>query len=361
MKILWEPTRSHTILWEPYKLCQYDFIMRRRFHLQPVLSNPHAFIRPWCLSDHDLVNQSLKMIRSVVSRVFWPLRCQGGATLTRSVSQSHAKTRAYSSVSTSHREIWGEGSDDYKGYLAKREKVLDTLLNGPKRFQRISERQDRSDVPIEAMKADCMGRYFITHRGCQVMKGGDDLTLLQLLLWYLRPATVIELGTFTGGSAVWYSDMMRMMGIESQVYSMDVTHSNIEDRVKEIKPDNVTFLLGDSNAIEKTFTKEFLNDLPHPWLISEDSHTNIYGIMEYFNQFMRTNDYFVVEDLSPIKPQKMGVGRINPEYKLAGSYGLDVLKKFLSDYEDSFAVDSFYTDLFGYNGTWNWHGFIRKM
>ena len=68
-----------------------------------------------------------------------------------------------------------------------------------------------------------------------------------------------------GGSAVWYSDMMRMMGIESQVYSMDITHSNIEDRVKEIKPDNVTFLLGDSNAIEKTFTKEFLNHLPHPW------------------------------------------------------------------------------------------------
>ena len=141
------------------------------------------------------------MIRSVASRIFWPLRCFGG-TLTRSISQSQAKTRAYSSVSTSHREIWGEGSDDYKGYLAKRETVLDTLLNGPKRFQRISEREDRSDVPIEAMKANCMGRYFITHRGCQVMKGGDDLILLQLLLWYLRPATVIELGTFAGGSAV---------------------------------------------------------------------------------------------------------------------------------------------------------------
>ena len=207
----------------------------------------------------------------------------------------------YSSVSTSHREIWGE-EYDYKGYLAKREKVLDTLLNGPKRFQRISEREDRSDMSIDAIKASGMGKYFITHRGCQVLKGGDDIILLQLLLWYLRPATVIELGTFTGGTAVWYSDMMRMMGIESQVYSLDITHSYIEDRVKEIKPDNVTFLLGDSNAIDKTFTKDFLHDLPHPWLINDDAHTNIYGIMEYFNQFMKTNDYFVVEDLSPIKP-----------------------------------------------------------
>ena len=188
---------------------------------------------------------------------------------------SQAKTRAYSSDSTSHREIWGEGSHDYKGYLAEREKVFDTLLNGPKRFQRISEREDRSDLTIDAMKPNCMARYLITHRGCQLLKGADDLILLQLLLWNLRPATVIELGTFTGGSAVWYSDMMRMMGIESQVYSMDITHAYIEDRVKEIKPDNVTFLLGDSNAIEKTFTKDFLHDLPHPWLIHEDAHTNI--------------------------------------------------------------------------------------
>ena len=308
------------------------------------------------------------MIRSlsVVSRSYWQLRCfESLCTPTHSFrgmrTPSQAKTRAYSSDSTSHREIWGEGSHDYKGYLAKREKVFDTLLNGPKRFQRISEREDRSDLTIDAMKPNCMARYLITHRGCQVLKGADDLILLQLLLWNLHPATVVELGTFTGGSAVWYSDMMRMMGIESQVYSMDITHAYIEDRVKEIKPDNVTFLLGDSNAIEKTFTKDFLHDLPHPWLIHEDAHTNIYGIMEYFNQFMKTNDYFMIEDLSPIKPQKLGAGRITSEFDVAGNYGLNVLKKFLSDYEDDFAVDSFYTDLFGYNGTENWHGFIRKM
>ena len=76
---------------------------------------------------------------------------------------------------------------------------------------------------------------------------------------------------------------------------------------------------------------------------------------------MKTNDYFMIEDLSPIKPQKLGAGRITSEFDVAGNYGLNVLKKFLSDYEDDFAVDSFYTDLFGYNGTENWHGFIRKM
>ena len=270
-------------------------------------------------------------------------------------------TRAHSTTTTSHDEIWGKGTHDYSAFVKKREKVLDSLLNGPDRFQRISEREDRCDMPIETIKVNCMGKYFITHRGCQLLKDSNDIILLHLLLWYLRPATVIELGTFTGGSAVWYADMMRMMGIESQVYSMDITYLNIEDRVKEIKPDNVTFLLGDSNAIENTFTKEFLHDLPHPWLIIEDSHTNVYGLMKYFSHFMKTNDYFVVEDSSPLIPRTLGTGRFNLEYEVAGTHLLDVLKKFLSDYEDSFAVDSFYTDLFGYNGTCNWHGFIRKM
>ena len=311
------------------------------------------------------------MIRNVVSRIHWPLRSSSIPRNLLCTSQSRSNlatrphlqtgTRAQSTITTGPDEIWGKGTNDYSEFKKKREKVLDSLLNGPNRFQRISEREDRCDIPLEAIKVNCLGRHFITHRGCQLLKDGNDLVLLQLLLWYLRPATVIELGTYAGGSAVWYSDMMRMMGIESQVYSMDITHSNIEDRVKEIKPDNVTFLLGDSNAIEKTFTKDFLNDLPHPWLICDDAHTNVYGFMEYFNQFMKTNDYFVIEDSNPLVPFTVGTGRVHLEYEMTGTRLLDVLKKFLSDYEDSFAVDSFYTDLFGYNGTWNWHGFIRKM
>ena len=264
---------------------------------------------------------------------------------------------------SSHKEIWGEESDNYKHYLEQRSKVMDALLNSPNRFQRISEREDRSDMPPETCKAHCMGRYFITHRGCQLLKAADDMIIFQQLLWYLRPATVIELGTFTGGAAIWLADMLRLMEIKSRIYSMDVDLSTIEDRVKELQPENVTFLEGDSNTIEKTFTEDFLSELPHPWLVIEDSHTNVYQVLKYFHRFMKPRDYFVVEDLNVDLPCQLGFGRIYPEveYKRAGSKGLEILKKFLSDYSEHYAVDSFYTDFFGYNGTWNWHGYICKM
>ena len=114
-------------------------------------------------------------------------------------------------------------------YLSLREKVLDERLNGPSRFQRINEREDRSDVPVEAIKAQCTGKYLTEHRGCQVMKCAGDMIINQQLMWNLRPVTIIELSAFTGGSAVWMADMMRLMEIQTTIYTMDIDLSTIEN------------------------------------------------------------------------------------------------------------------------------------
>lgn len=250
----------------------------------------------------------------------------------------------------------------YEEYKKARDTALDKLLNSPNRFQRIGEREDRSDYPPESLKAQSMGKCISSHRGCLLLKSADDVMIVQQLLWHLRPATVIELGTFTGGSALWLADMLQVMDIPSQIYSMDITLSNIEDRVRELKPQNVTFLQGDCRKIEETFTAELLKSLPRPWLVIDDAHVNVYGVLEYFDKFMSTGDYFIVEDTNPDIPSKLGYGHVcKVEYKKLGMASLEVLKKFLTDYSEKYAVDSFYTDFYGYNGTWNWHGYIRRM
>ncbi len=55
------------------------------------------------------------------------------------------------------------------------------------------------------------------------------------------------------------------------------------------------------------------------------------------------------------------MGRIYPEYIPWGPDKLNALKKFLSEYQDHYSVDTFFTDYYGYNGTWNWHGYVRRM
>ena len=79
---------------------------------------------------------------------------------------------------------------------------------------------------------------------------------MQQLLWEVKPQTVIEIGAYMGGSALWVADMLKMFGIKSRVLSMDIDLSLLDPVAKKY-PD-VTFIEGDSNDIEKYFPEELL-------------------------------------------------------------------------------------------------------
>ena len=94
-------------------------------------------------------------------------------------------------------------------------------------------------------------------------------------------------------------------------------------------------------TLKKTFTNHFLQDLPHLWLVIEDSHTNVYGILKYFHDYMQTGDYFIVENLNPDLPVDFGYDRIFPcTYKRAGDAGLKKLKAFLTEYSHTRLIPS---------------------
>ena len=252
----------------------------------------------------------------------------------------------------------------YESYPKINKDARQSLLQSPKRFQAVSEREDRSDITIESIKAHARGRYFIRHRGCMVMKTADDQAIMKELFSILQPATVIELGTYTGGTALWMADTLQLEGVSCSIYSMDINIGLVEERVKELKPENVTFLQGDSNKIAEIFGNDLLKTLPHPWIIIDDAHVNVVEVLEHFAAHMTTGDYFIVEDTNPHLPTNIA-GRegdsIFPKYVPMGTRLLDCVKTFLTRNKKEFAVDSYFTDFFGYNGTWNWHGYIRHM
>ena len=251
---------------------------------------------------------------------------------------------------------------DYTNCQKVNKQLRSDLMYNPNRFQHITDREDRSDIPKEAVKAHASGKYITTHRDCDVMKCPEDLIIYTQLFWYLKPATIFEIGAYSGGMALWMADMMTLMGAECDIYSMDIDLSLLQDQVKEIKPPNVHFIQCDSHKIDEAFPREALRKYPHPWVVIEDAHVNFDGVLGHFHQLMEVGDYFVVDDTSP-DVTEVEMGRINvpsdawwePEAKLSA------VKRFLKEYSQYYAVDSFYTDFFGYNGTWNWHGYIRRM
>jgi cephalosporin hydroxylase len=172
-------------------------------------------------------------------------------------------------------------------------------------------------------------------KGVPCLKDPFDLALYPLLLWDLKPATIIEIGSFAGGSAVWLADLMDAMGVNGRVHSFDIDVSRVV-----ASHDRVTFAYADSNQVS-TFPPG-LRELPRPWLVIEDAHQNVYGVLRFFDGLLEPGDYLVVEDLLSL-----------PKYAQA--------RRFLTEARGRYAVDTLYTDMFGYNATWNVNGYLKRI
>ena len=104
--------------------------------------------------------------------------------------------------------------DDYKTARRRLDAELNSLLIRPERFQSIHQREDRCDMAIEACKINSKGRGHVTYKGCNLLSSPEDYVLYHQLFYYQRPKTVIELGTCEGGSAIWFGDQLKLLGIE---------------------------------------------------------------------------------------------------------------------------------------------------
>ncbi len=160
-------------------------------------------------------------------------------------------------------------------------------------------------------------------RGRPLFKTVFDFALVPMMLWDLRPATVIELGSGNGASALWMADLMASFGIDAQVYSLDL-------EARRIAHERVTFMAGDCNAIAAAFPAEFLDPLAHPWLVVEDAHVNVPGVLAHFHRFLAAGDVLYVED-SLTKRRD--------------------LARFTAEFAGAYKVDTRYTDFFGRNAT----------
>ena len=195
-----------------------------------------------------------------------------------------------------------------------------------------------------------------------ILKGPEDLIILSQLFWHVKPRTVIELGTFTGASAIWMADILNLSKIECNLFSVDIDLSLLHPSVKELQPPNLTFLEGDNNEIEKVVSSDFLSSQPHPIVVIDDSHENFDEVMQHFHSHLMPGDYIICEDTCPDLPSTLdgGLG-VGDGYTDHGLAKLHSWKNFLAGHGDKYAIDTFFTDYFGYNTSSNWDGYARRM
>jgi cephalosporin hydroxylase len=164
------------------------------------------------------------------------------------------------------------------------------------RFVKISEREEKSDIPKEAWKPLLEKCYLQTWKGMILWKSVTEIGVYPMLLHELQPKTIIEIGAYTGGSAVWLADCLEIFKIDGTVYSIDIDISMVDEEAKN--DSRIQFLEGDANNLASVLPPEKLSELPHPWLILEDTAmVEVVPMLEYVHKYgLKSGDYIIIED-----------------------------------------------------------------
>ncbi len=229
------------------------------------------------------------------------------------------------------------------------------------RFVKISDRIDRGDIPTPVWKK-LLGNYLLqSWKGMILSKGVTEIGLYPMLLYELRPKTIIEIGAFNGGSAVWFADHLDMFGIEGTVYSIDIDLSLLDDQAKT--DSRINFLEGDGNNLSTVFPSEILSTFPHPWLVIEDAApVEIVGLLNYFHKNgLQNGDYLIIEDTNQSIWDSWSDNWEDKEELDQGREKMDKLRQWLMKHEDEYLVDTYYLDMYGYNSSKNWNSVLKKV
>ena len=174
-------------------------------------------------------------------------------------------------------------------------------------------------------------------KGLTLMKDPMSLSIYLQLIQDVRPKTILEFGTYEGGSALWMLDQVSMLGFECDIHTFDIN----AQQVKLPDHKNLFFHQLDNHCIAQYVedNHDMLSNLEGPILMIEDSHVNVGVLLESMDPFLATGDYLIVEDTISINKY-------------------DEMLKFLLHHP--YFVDTFYCDFWGTNNSWNINSFLIK-
>lgn len=211
------------------------------------------------------------------------------------------------------------------------------------------ERPWNTALPYDLMMSIQNALHNFSYKGVPLQKNPFDFSLYPILIWNIKPQTIIEIGSKSGGSGLWFGDLMNNFGIEGHVYSIDIV------KVTKVSHPNVTFLEGDGSNLGETLSPELVKSLPRPLLVIEDadhSFTTSKAVLDFFHPYLDQGEYIVVED---------GIISDIVQDASYNSGPHKALKAFLSEHSGEYEIDGEYCDFFGYNLTWGTNGYLKKL
>jgi cephalosporin hydroxylase len=180
-----------------------------------------------------------------------------------------------------------------------------------------------------------------TYMGVPILKWVGDLWNYQEIIHRLRPRLVIEFGSWNGGSALYFADLLQRIWPSAKVLSVDINLTSIYERAR-CHP----FIewMQSSTSDERVAAKilEMRKSAPGPvFFIIDSDHTrqHVLAELENIRAVTQPGDYIVVED-----------GNINGHPVLPG-WGegpYEALAEYCKRYPDDYRHDETQESKFGF-------------
>lgn len=201
-------------------------------------------------------------------------------------------------------------------------------------------------IPDALAQSIQRGTLAYTYRGVPMWKNPLDLAIYAKLIWEHPPATILEIGTNAGGSALWLADLLGTYRRGGVVISVDTNPP-----AGGIPDANAPLIIAQCSAHNLDEMTKFA-EITHPLLVIEDADhypETTAAVLNWWHKQSQPGEYIIIEDGN--------VAQLYPRVHRGGP--LVAIREFLAAHPDC-AVDRTYADYYGLNVTFNPEGYIRR-
>lgn len=212
----------------------------------------------------------------------------------------------------------------------------------PQRLESLSLKIDRW-TPLHTQDLE-EGVYYSSYRNVMCLKNPLDLAVYQALIYMIRPTLIIEIGTLRGGSALFFADILRIVGGEGRcIHTYDIDN-NVAPEV--LSDPNIFFHKGGHQIFDPSIIKPEDRIL----VIEDSSHTyeNTVEVLDKFAPWVSLNSYLIVEDTM--------AGSSRPH--LNGG-PIKAIEEFIAK-NDDFEIDDRWDKFYGLESSNCIRGFLRR-
>jgi cephalosporin hydroxylase len=134
--------------------------------------------------------------------------------------------------------------------------------------------------------------------GIQTLQNPMDLWITQEIMWEVRPDFVIEAGTWKGGSAALWANVLEQINPEGRIITIDIEDMAADAKKLPIVQRKVDFILGSSTdpGVVADITKRVQGK--KVMMILDSAHTQAHVLREIqlYSPLISVGSYLIVQD-----------------------------------------------------------------